>query len=99
TEWTPDHGADPELFTSRYHFVLCFACLRRVVNLVRDRRDETRRPANHRRLCELPAAIVRDAPVADLAGLHEAGHGLHRLLDRRDAIPLVDEVEIEPIGL
>src|ERR1017187_1532887 len=90
----PYHRTDSKLMTGWQQFVFRLSSFCGVVDLLRDRRQKFTLACSQNGLREGPATIVRHAPIANLACLHEAGHCLNRLLDRRDTVPQVDKVKI-----
>ena len=46
----------------------------------------------------MPAGVVGAADVAHLARAHEVVERLHRFLERRQAVPLMDLVEVDDVG-
>jgi hypothetical protein len=79
-------------------FVLRFARLQRVVNLLRHEGDAAV-PARHLHcLHRVPAGPVRTADVAHLARAHEAIERLHRLLERGKAVPLMYLIKVDDVG-
>ena len=78
--------------------VFGFARLQRVVNLLRHEGDAAVAARDLHRLHHVPAGIVRAADVAHLAGAHEAVERLHRLFERRQAVPLMHLIEVDDVG-
>ena len=83
--------ADAELATRREDAVLRIARPQRVLGLQRGDRMDLARAAQR-----LDAGL-RQAEVADLAGLHEVGHRADRVLDRRARVDAVLVVEVDVI--
>jgi hypothetical protein len=45
-----------------------------------------------------PSAVVRHAEIADLAGAHEVGQRVHRLLERCAVVLLVQVIDVDVVG-
>jgi hypothetical protein len=84
-----DHGSRPipESRAARHDLVLDAADQEAVLRLQRHRRDEPVGVRDGDRFRELPAEVVREAVVADLARGHRVVEEAQRLLQRRQIIP------------
>ena len=83
----------------RHQLVLGLAGLERVVDLLADEAREAHAVGHRERLHDVPAGVIRAADVADLAGTDEVVERGQRLLERRLAVPLMELVEVDPVGL
>ena len=96
-ERAPDQDPDALVEAGGDDLVLGLAGLQRVVDLLADEALEAVPLGDAERLHELPARVVRAADVADLARADEVVERLERLLERRDAVPLVHLVEVDVV--
>ena len=55
--------------------------------------------AQHLRLRDLPRSCIGEADVAHLGGLDEVVESAHGLLDWREAVPIMEVVQIDVVGL
>ncbi len=96
---TPHENAEPLIERDGREFVFGFARFERVVDLLADETRQTVTFAHVQRLHQVPARIVRTADIPDLAVPHEQIERFERFLERREAVPLVDLVQVDHVRL
>src|SRR5262249_8739445 len=94
----PDEDAETLVDRDRDEFVFSLARLQSVMDLLGNEALVIVALGDVERLHDVPAGIIGAADIADLALLHEGIEGLHRLLERGRAVPLMHLVEVDMIG-
>src|SRR6185503_4660717 len=90
----PDQYAQPLVDGKRQQLVFGLARLQGVVDLLADEALAMLALADAQRLHQMPGGIIGAADVAHEAAPDQAVEGLQRLLQRRQAVPLMELVEI-----
>ena len=98
-EGAPDQHAQPLVDRDRQQFIFGLACLQRVVDLLGDEALLVTAVADREPLHHLPAGPVGAADITHLALADQSVERGDRFLDRGKAVPLVDEINVDDIGL